>query len=586
MHVYSYNSCNYRNAFFGRRDLPLSYTFGPTDTVRPRASERPRWTLCVRHGRLWQPTTPLEPTLGWSVVPGNMGPCAIMKAKDKLFVVTMCLVLVTLTSNYAIMVTFFPLYAKNKGMSRNAVSMIFTSFSIANLLMSMIAGSLASAFGRRAVLIWGVLQVSGAGCLIGFTPEMAQDDITLMCWLFTGGRALQGAGVALARLSIFAVLSDAFPDNRGLIIGSAVSMIALGFMIGPPVGGGLYALAGFRLPFVFLSVLCPVCTAPMLLLWPRAHGAPKPEDSGTQGLAAADSAAASDQAAAMSSMIVMDGDAPMQQRQEQRQEQPQEQLSSQSVPPAESPTQRPSLRQLLRLLPLDVFVVSAIAVVFESKWAMWDIFVVEWLVDEFALPIPTAALHISIVATAFALGCPVGGSIGDRLGDRRMHMVVVLLAALFLLYLAMGPWQLGALAITQRRALLYVYLVSDGAMSTLIEPQLMPEMLRLAEQQSRADGGAGPNEHLTNFVTTFSQFGMNAGAVIGPFVAVPLIDSIGFRGALASWGTGYATIAALTALRYRYRDRRNTTARRSSLSIATRTAPVELRAMATTANKD
>ena len=101
-----------------------------------------------------------------------------MKAKDKCFVISMCLVLVTLTSNYAIMVTFFPLYAKDKGMSRNAVSMIFTSFSIANLLMSMIAGTLASAFGRRALLIWGVLQVSAAGCLIGFTPEIAQGDIT------------------------------------------------------------------------------------------------------------------------------------------------------------------------------------------------------------------------------------------------------------------------------------------------------------------------------------------------------------------------------------------------------------------------
>lgn len=501
-----------------------------------------------------------------------------MKAKDKLFVANMCLVLVTLTSNYAIMVTFFPLYAKDKGMSRNAISMIFTSFSVANLLTSMIAGTLASAFGRRAVLIWGVLQVSGAGCLIGFTPEMAQGDITLMCWLFTAGRALQGAGVALARLSIFAVLSDAFPENRGLIIGSAVSMIALGFMIGPPVGGGLYALSGFRLPFVFLSVLCPACTAPMLLLWPRTHGAPKPEDeSGTRGLAAADAAAASDPAAAMSSVIIItNGEASTQPSHEQVSSQPAQ--SAESCPPT---PQRSSLRQLLRLLPWDVFVVSAIAIVFESKWAMWDIFVVEWLVDEFALSIPTAALHISIVATVFAVGCPVGGSIGDRLGDRRMHLVVVLLAALFLLYLAMGPWQLTALGITQRRVLIYIYLVGDGAMSTLIEPQLMPEMLRLAEQRSRADGGTGPNEHLTNFVTTFSQFGMNAGAVIGPFVAVPLIDSIGFRGALASWGAGYAAIAALAAVRYR-----SSYVATSGRSSATGTAPVELHAMTTAATKD
>ena len=139
--------------------------------------------------------------------------------------------------------------------------------------------------------------------------------------------ALQGAGVALARLSIFAVLSDAFPENRGLIIGSAVSMIALGFMIGPPIGGGLYALSGFRLPFLFLSVLCPLCTAPMLLLWPRAHEATQREDTGKQRLAANDAAAALDQAAAMSSMIVTDREASMRQ--------PQEQACSQPVQPTD-----------------------------------------------------------------------------------------------------------------------------------------------------------------------------------------------------------------------------------------------------------
>ena len=71
--------------------------------------------------------------------------------------------------------------------------------------------------------------------------------------LFLVARFLQGSGVALAQQQIFAILSDTFPANRGLVVGSATSMLALGYFIGPPLGGVMYALSGFRLPFLALG---------------------------------------------------------------------------------------------------------------------------------------------------------------------------------------------------------------------------------------------------------------------------------------------------------------------------------------------
>ena len=57
-------------------------------------------------------------------------------------------------------------------------------------------------------------------------------------------------------------------------------------------------------------------------------------------------------------------------------------------------------------------------------------------------------------------------------------------------------------------------------------------------------------QHLTNLVTSLGMFGMNAGAVVGPFLAVPLIETIGFRGALASWGAAFALVAVLGGLSF------------------------------------
>ena len=119
------------------------------------------------------------------------------------------------------------------------------------------------------------------------------------------------------------------------------------------------------------------------------------------------------------------------------------------------------------------------------------------------------------------------------------------MALLAVVYTLMGPWQVAACSLTARRVMLYVYLVSDGLMCTLLEPQFFPQMLTLAEAASSGP----PNEHLTNFVTSLGQTAFNVGAVAGPFVAVPIIQLAGFRGALVTWAVPFALTAVWAALR-------------------------------------
>lgn len=259
--------------------------------------------------------------------------CENLGTRERMFVLATCVLLVTMTSSYANMVTFFPLYATALGISPYAISLIFTAFSIGNLLCSLVAGRLASRYGRRPILRWGTLLVSMTSLFIGYTPELAGDDGTLMVVLFTAARFLLGGGVALARLAIFAVLGDAFPTSRGFVLGSATSMIALGYMLGPAVGGALFAAAGFRLPFLLLSLLVLASAMPVLSLWPKSRATDR------QQLAAADSAAAESSATG---------------------------------------SDRHSWRQLLSLVSgADVWALVAIMFAYVSKWAWWDIYVVQ-----------------------------------------------------------------------------------------------------------------------------------------------------------------------------------------------------------------
>ena len=127
-----------------------------------------------------------------------------MTVREKAFVVVMCVTLAQLTANYAILATFFPIDMAARGMSKYTISTVFVAFDIGKLATSIVAGALASHFGRRALLVAGVLLASAFGSIIGIIPDMTDNQLDLMGPLFTAARGLQGSGVALAQQSILA----------------------------------------------------------------------------------------------------------------------------------------------------------------------------------------------------------------------------------------------------------------------------------------------------------------------------------------------------------------------------------------------
>ena len=162
-------------------------------------------------------------------------------------------------------------------MSLWSVSIVFSAYPVGKLVCSPLAGWLASRFGRRPVLVVGMVLVSAATESIGVIPSMFGEEqlrkdpaqLLAMTVVLTMARSMQGCGLAFAQLSIFAVLGDTFPENRGLVMGTASAMIALGWTIGPPTGGFLFVLGGFQLPFLVLGFFPILSLGPLLTLWPK-----------------------------------------------------------------------------------------------------------------------------------------------------------------------------------------------------------------------------------------------------------------------------------------------------------------------------
>lgn len=111
-------------------------------------------------------------------------------------------------------------------------------------------GRLADMVGRKRVMISGMLVVGCGGILSALAPDLS--------WLY-GTRILQGAGAAAVQAVGPALLVAAFPrEERGKAMGVNVTMVSVGLMLGPALGGLVVASVGWRYIFLF-----PV---PMMLL--------------------------------------------------------------------------------------------------------------------------------------------------------------------------------------------------------------------------------------------------------------------------------------------------------------------------------
>ena len=384
---------------------------------------------------------------------------ARLSCSEKGFVVATCLALAAMISGMAVLAAFFPVDMAARGVSPVLVTVIFTSFEIARLITSVFASAIVSRLGRRPVLVCGLLCCACTSAAFGMIPDLVGTNISLMCKLFVVVRVVQGSGVALSQLCIFAILCDRFPDNRGLVIGAATSMLALGYFIGPPLGGFLYAASGFRMPFLVLSMFVASCIVPILCLFPKQLPP-----------AASEPAAPSEPAAAIEPSSFCQGSfetsAPSGMR---------------SRPKGVVVTSRwcgspwrhgRAYCERVGALPQGVHLLAALSFFYMSKWAWWDLWFTPWCVDEFGFTVKEASLCIAFIAALFGLSSPLSGSLGDRLGNRRtMGLIACSMTALVLLFVLMGPWQL-AWSVAIRQRLLFVYLAVDGLVSCLVEPQV------------------------------------------------------------------------------------------------------------------
>jgi len=147
---------------------------------------------------------------------------------------------------------------------------IIYALAISALLLPM--GRLSDLVGRKKVYIFGMVVLGAGAVLSGLSPALEM--------LFPS-RVLQGVGSAMTQGTGMAIITAAFPAHeKGRAIGLYMTMVGVGNVVGPAIGGVVVDAFGWRMVFFLtppLEIIGIVATWWVMRGWSEAQ-----ETSGTR----------------------------------------------------------------------------------------------------------------------------------------------------------------------------------------------------------------------------------------------------------------------------------------------------------------
>ena len=169
---------------------------------------------------------------------------------------------------FGVIVPLVPYMADRFGAAPWVITAILGSYSLCQLIAAPLWGRLSDRYGRRPILIIGMAGACLSYLLLGLAPGLS--------WLLLS-RMLSGfmAGNISAAMAYAADVS--LPQHRARALGTVGAAIAVGFMIGPALGGVLVGndvrSASFLLPALVSAALSIVAMVLVTVLLRESVGA-------------------------------------------------------------------------------------------------------------------------------------------------------------------------------------------------------------------------------------------------------------------------------------------------------------------------
>lgn len=174
--------------------------------------------------------------------------------------------------NMGLLAPFFPETCAHRGVPHALVGSMFSALPIAAVVATPAAPLFIRLVGcRRVLLLTLVLQglLSLAFASLSFIQGRAAFIAVGMSL-----RAMQGLGGGIFETALLSLLMRSVPEKLvGSVVGWSEAGRACGFLLGPVLGGALYEVGGFALPFFVVGGALLTLPAALMLVMRRADSA-------------------------------------------------------------------------------------------------------------------------------------------------------------------------------------------------------------------------------------------------------------------------------------------------------------------------
>jgi DHA1 family multidrug resistance protein-like MFS transporter len=170
-----------------------------------------------------------------------------------------------------LIIPIMPKYMDNLGITGSTVGLLVAAFSLTQLLFSPLAGRLSDQFGRKKMIVSGMVLFALSEAMFG----LASDTVLLFL-----ARMLGGISAAMIMPAVMAYAADVTTtEERAAGMGYINASITTGFIIGPGIGGYISEF-GIRVPFY--SAAAAGLAAACITLFVLKESLPERMEEGTE----------------------------------------------------------------------------------------------------------------------------------------------------------------------------------------------------------------------------------------------------------------------------------------------------------------
>ncbi|XP_070560434.1 MFS-type transporter SLC18B1-like [Ptychodera flava] len=186
-----------------------------------------------------------------------------MSTKLKVLLAGLCISRYFYYTAYSMIAPFFPDEAIRHGVSDTVIGFIFSSYAATCVILSPLSGRLVPKLGARFAYLFGMFGAGLTTLSYGFLDKVAPDEYELFTALAFIIRIAEASFCIISINASMAIIFHQYPVHmQGFVLGITMMFFGAGLTSGPLIGGILYDVGGYELPFYVIGA-CIMLTVPL-----------------------------------------------------------------------------------------------------------------------------------------------------------------------------------------------------------------------------------------------------------------------------------------------------------------------------------